>query len=159
VCSRQSRCSCGCVLFYLEKRIRTFVYLSSAKLEPLYHQIKEPARKRIALTLGISFPVLPIAPKVEAEIRQPTTNETDMLSIVLSHLDDAGASGYQSTKIAGRRTGSMTGRRRSWSSTARSALRASSKQEMRMKAEPDLLENAIRVAATSQAPRTGRHRA
>jgi hypothetical protein len=79
--------------FYLKKRIRTFVYLSSAKLEPLYHQIKEPARKRIALTLGISVPVFPIAPKVEAEIRPPTTNEMDMLAIVLSHLDEAGGIG------------------------------------------------------------------
>ena len=76
--------------FYLQKRIRTFVYLSSAKLEPLYQQIKEPMRKRIAVTLGISVPVLPISPKAEVQIRPPMTNEVDMLAIVLSHLDEAG---------------------------------------------------------------------
>ena len=76
--------------FYLEKRIRTFVYLSSAKLEPLYHQIKEPIRKRIALTLGVSVPALPIAPKVEAQISPASKNEANMLAIVLAHLDEAG---------------------------------------------------------------------
>ena len=76
--------------FYLEKRIRTFVYLSSAKLEPLYHQIKEPIRKRIALTLGVGVPGLPVAPKAEAQISPPSKNEADMLAVVLAHLDEAG---------------------------------------------------------------------
>lgn len=76
--------------FYLEKRMRSFVYLSSAKLEPLYAQIKEPFRKRVALSLGISVPVLPVAPHVEAQVRPPSTNEIGMLAVVLSNLDKAG---------------------------------------------------------------------
>ena len=63
---------------------------SSAKLEPLYHQIKEPIRKRIALTLGVGVPGLPVAPKAEAQISPPSKNEADMLAVVLAHLDEAG---------------------------------------------------------------------
>ena len=74
--------------FHLEKRLRTFVYLSSAKLEPLYNQMDEPVKKRIALTLGISLPVFPV--KLEAQLRPSTTSETDMLAIVLAHLDGEG---------------------------------------------------------------------
>jgi hypothetical protein len=76
--------------FYLEKRIRTFVYMSGAKLVPLYEQIKEPIRKRLAVAMGISVPVLPIAPKVEAQVSAPTTSEIDMLAVVLSNLEEAG---------------------------------------------------------------------
>jgi hypothetical protein len=76
--------------FYLEKRMRTFVYLSSAKLEPLYAHIREPIRKRVALALGITVPVLPVAPHVEAQVRPLTENEIGMLAIVLSHLHEAG---------------------------------------------------------------------
>jgi hypothetical protein len=76
--------------FYLAKRTRSFVYLSSAKLEPLYSQIREPIRKRIALSLGIKLPALPVGPYVEAQLRPQTTNLIGMLDVVLSHLDDAG---------------------------------------------------------------------
>ena len=74
--------------FYLEKRMRSLVYLSSAKLAPLYDWIGEPVRKRIALTLGISVPVLPI--KLEAQVKPSATSEADMLAIVLAHLEGEG---------------------------------------------------------------------
>lgn len=74
--------------FFLEKRMRTFVYLSSAKLAPLYDWIGEPVKKRIALTLGISVPVLPV--KLEAQVQPSATSEVDMLAIVLAHLDGEG---------------------------------------------------------------------
>jgi hypothetical protein len=70
--------------------MRSFVYLSSAKLEPLYAHIKEPIRKRVALALGISVPALPVAPHFEAQVRSPTENEIGMLAVVLSHLHEAG---------------------------------------------------------------------
>jgi hypothetical protein len=76
--------------FYLEKRMRSFVYLSSTKLEPLYAHIKEPIRKRVALALGITVPALPVAPHIEAQVRAPTENEIGMLAVVLSHLHEAG---------------------------------------------------------------------
>lgn len=76
--------------FYLEKRMRSFVYLSSAKLEPLYAHIKEPIRKRVALALGISVPALPVAPHFEAQARSPTESKIGMLAVVLSHLHEAG---------------------------------------------------------------------
>ncbi len=79
--------------FYLEKRMRSFVYLSTAKLEPLYAHVREPIRKRVAVALGISVPVLPVAPRLEAEVRPPSTSEIGMLAVVLSHLDEAGAIG------------------------------------------------------------------
>jgi hypothetical protein len=74
--------------FYLERRMRAFVYLSSAKLAPLYDWIGEPVKKRIALTLGISLPVLPV--KVEAQVRPSATSDIDKLAIVLAHLDGEG---------------------------------------------------------------------
>ena len=79
--------------FYLEKRTRSFVYLSTAKLDPLYRQIKEPIRKRIAVSLGIAGLPGPITPKIEAKYRPPTTNEMDVLAVVLSNLDRAGEVG------------------------------------------------------------------
>jgi hypothetical protein len=79
--------------FYLDKRIRTFVYLSNAKLEPLYAHIKEPIRKRVALRLGIGVPGLPVGPRVEAEVPAASANEIGMLAVVLSHLDEAGRIG------------------------------------------------------------------
>jgi uncharacterized protein DUF7019 len=79
--------------FYLEKRIRSFVYLSGAKLEPLYAHIREPIRRRVALALGITVPMLPIAPHLEARVRAPTENEIGMLAVVLWHLHEAGAIG------------------------------------------------------------------
>lgn len=75
--------------FYLEKRVRSFVYLSRAKLEPLYAHVKEPVRRRVALALGITVPVLPVAPHLGAELRPPTTNEVGMLASVLAHLDES----------------------------------------------------------------------
>jgi hypothetical protein len=79
--------------FYLEKRMRSFVYLSRAKLEPLYAHVKEPVRKRVALALGITVPVLPVAPHLGAELRPPTTSEVGMLAAVLAHLDENGLIG------------------------------------------------------------------
>jgi hypothetical protein len=79
--------------FYLEKRVRSFIYLSSAKLAPLYAHIKEPIRKRVALALGISVPALPVSPHVEAELRPPATNEIGMLAVVLANLDKTGEIG------------------------------------------------------------------
>jgi hypothetical protein len=76
--------------FYLEKRMRSFVYLSSAKLELLYAHVPESLKKRTALSFGISIPVLPLAPRLGAEVRPPSTNEVTMLAAVLAHLDESG---------------------------------------------------------------------
>jgi hypothetical protein len=76
--------------FYLAKRTRSFVYLSSAKVEPLYSQIKEPIRKKIAVTLGIGTPTLPVGPYVEAHLPAQKANLAGMLGVVLSNLDKAG---------------------------------------------------------------------
>ena len=73
--------------------MRSFVYLSSAKVEPLYAHIKEPVRKRLALAVGLGAPVLPVAPRVEAQLRPPTTDQIEMLAVVLAHLDEAGSIG------------------------------------------------------------------
>jgi hypothetical protein len=77
--------------FYLDKRMRAFVYLSRAKVGMLYSQTREPIRKRLAVKLGISVPMLPVT--AEAQITQPTPNDTGMLRVVLSRLDQDDAIG------------------------------------------------------------------
>jgi Family of unknown function (DUF7019) len=72
--------------FYLDARMRNFLYRSGSKIPMLYEQIDVPVRKRIAASLKIKLPSL-----AEAEFRQTERSPSyhDMLRMVLRHLDDA----------------------------------------------------------------------
>jgi hypothetical protein len=76
--------------FYLDQRLRSFIYRSRGKILMLYEQIDVPRRKRIAASLKIKVPGI-----AEAEFRQREAllSDYDMLRVVLRHLDDAGMIG------------------------------------------------------------------
>jgi len=79
-----SRHPWGAPKFYLEKRVRYFQYLSRSKVKMLYEQIDRRIRDRIAVSLKINLQVI----EVEGRQRDVETNDSDMLKIVLSHLDE-----------------------------------------------------------------------
>ena len=75
--------------FYLENRLRYFLYLSTGKVRPLFDQIEPTIRERLSLSLNIKVPF------VEAGVAnvQPSENDFRMLKVVLAQLDKDGLIG------------------------------------------------------------------
>jgi hypothetical protein len=75
--------------FFMESRVRYYVYLSTAKVRQLGQQIEPPLRERLSLSLNIKVPFV----EVGGGTVQATDNDFRMLRVVLAHLNKEGLIG------------------------------------------------------------------